>query len=194
MFGLFKKGQYGIARLGRGNFSLVEPEQIVLPADPLKIVIGNMYTDQELMEIAKGNVEIIRPVRTMRAQLILEQLGETCLINIDGLRRGQGQSLSSESSYHPGQKAPINGMTWKDEGNLFCTTQRIVLPSNQSTFIRLDRKIVTVQAFSDGIAIQRKGEDFATYFVGCYAHEAALVAAYVMAKIPALRPVEVIGN
>ena len=44
-----------------------------------------------------------------------------------------------------------------------------------------------VQAFIDGVAIQRKGEDFATYFVGCYAHEAALVAAYVMAKLPALQ-------
>jgi hypothetical protein len=54
----------------------------------------------------------------------------------------------------------------------------------------MDRKIVAVQAYIDGLAIQRKREAFATYFAGCYAHEAALVAAYVMAKVPALRPVE----
>jgi hypothetical protein len=79
-------------------------------------------------------------------------------------------------------------MEWKDEGNLFCTDRRLVLPSNQFTFIRLDRKIATVQAFTDGLAVQRKEENFATYFVGCYAHEAALVVAYMLAKIPALRP------
>lgn len=193
MFGLFRKGQCGIVTLGRGKFSLVEPEleKISLPADPLKIVIGNMYTDQELAEIAQGKVEVIRPVRTMRAQLILDQLNEACFINVDGLRRGYGPSLPAESDYWPRQKVPQAGMEWKDEGNLFCTTHRLVLPSNQFTFIRLDRKITAVQAFSDGVAVQRKGEDFAIYFVGCYPHEAALIAAYAMAKIPVLRPAEI---
>lgn len=192
MFGLFRKGQFGIVTLSRGTFSLVEPEleKIILSADPLKIVIGNMYTDQELAEIAQGKVEVIRPVRTMRAQLILDQLNEACFINVDSLRRGHGQPLPAESDYWPRQKAPQAGMEWKDEGNLFCTTHRIVLPSNQFTFIRLDRKITAVQAFSDGVAVQRKGEDFAIYFVGCYPHEAALIAAYAMAKIPVLRPSE----
>jgi hypothetical protein len=47
--------------------------------------------------------------------------------------------------------------------------------------------LVGVQAFTDGLAVQRQEEDYATYFVGCYPHEAALVAAYVMAKLPALQ-------
>lgn len=188
VFGLFKKGQFGIVSLGQGQYSLVEPEQVSLPAEPLKIVIGNIYTDQALAEIAQGQVERIRPVQTMRAELILEQLNEACFIQVDGLRRGQGQPLPDRSDYRPNQHATQAGMEWKDEGNLFCTSQRLVMPSNKSTFIRLDRKITAVQAFRDGVAIQRKGEEFATYFVGCYSHEAALIAAYVMAKIPALRP------
>lgn len=194
MLGLFKKGQFGIVSLGRGSYTLVEPirHKIVLPADPLKIVIGNIYTDQTLAEIAAGNIEAIRPVKTVLAQIILEQLKEVCLINVNGLRRGQGQPLSGHSLYYPTQKAPRQGMEWHDEGNLFCTNQRIVLPSDQFTFIRLDRKLTIVQAFTDGVAVQRKGEAFATYFVGCYPHEAALVAAYVMARIPALRPAETV--
>jgi hypothetical protein len=70
---------------------------------------------------------------------------------------------------------------------LFCTNQRLVFPSDSFTFIRMDRKLVGIQAYNDGVAIQRKGEDYAIYFIGCYAHEAALVAAYVMAKLPALQ-------
>jgi hypothetical protein len=188
--GLFKKGQFEIASLGRGDYSLVQAElgKIALPAEPLKIVIGNIYTDQELAEIANGSVSLITPVKTIRAQLILEQLGEVCFIHVEGLHRGEGQPLAGASSYQPSQKAPQQGMEWKDEGNLFCTDRRLVLPSNQFTFIRLDRKIATVQAFTDGLAVQRKEENFATYFVGCYAHEAALVVAYMLAKIPALRP------
>jgi hypothetical protein len=193
IFGIFKKGRFGLTALGQGDYSLVEPEldKIVLRADPLKVVISNIYTDQALAEIAGGNVELITPVKTILAQIILEQLNEQCFINVNGVRRGHGQPLSGESNYRPDQKAPSRGMVWQDAGNLFCTTHRLVLPSDQFTFIRLDRKVVAVQAFSDGVAIQRKDEAYATYFAGCYAHEAALVAAYVMARVPALRPVAV---
>ena len=165
-----------------------------LTADPLKIVIGNIYEDKQLAEIAAGNIEAINPVRTILAQIILEQLNEECFINVAGLRRGHGKPLSEESWYQPSQKASQQGMEWQDEGNLFCTTNRLVLPSDRFTFIRLDRKVTAVQAYTDGVAIQRKGEEFATYFIGCYPHEAALVAAYVMAKIPKLRPVELVKS
>ncbi|MDH3675562.1 MAG: hypothetical protein OES12_08710, partial [Anaerolineae bacterium] len=121
---------------------------------------------------------------------ILEQLNEVCLINVNGLRRGHGRPLAEESWYQPRRKIGHDEVEWLDEGNVFCTNQRIVMPSDRFTFIRMDRKIVAVQAYVDGIAIQRKREAFATYFAGSYAHEAALVAAYVMAKVPALRPVE----
>lgn len=190
VLGLFKKGRYAITELPEGNFELVTPElnNIVLKPDALKIVIGNIYTDEQLAEVCNGNVDIIAPVKTVLAQIILEQLNEVCYINVSGLRRAHGEPLSGESDYWPQSKVPRDGMKWQDEGNLFCTNQRIVLPSNQFTFIRLDRKIVGVQAYKDGFAVQRKNETFATYFVGCYAHEAALVAAYAMAKVPALRP------
>jgi hypothetical protein len=190
VLGLFKKGTYGIAQLPEGRYSLVKPElkQISLRPEPLQVVIGNIYTDQQLAEIATGSIDIVRPVRTIKAQIILEQLKEVCHLNVNGLQRGYGQPLNGHSSYLPSQRVPREGMQWQDEGNLFCTNQRIVFPSNQFTFIRLDRKMINVQAFFDGVAVQRSGEEFATYFEGCFPHEAALVAAYIMAKVPLVRP------
>jgi hypothetical protein len=123
----------------------------------------------------------------MLAQVILEQLNEECFLQVNHLRRGHGVALAEGGHYWPEQPTSREGMTWQDRGNLFSTNQRLVFPSNTFTFIRLDRKLVGIQAFSDGVAVQRKGEDFATYFVGCYAHEAALVTAYVMGKLPALQ-------
>ncbi|GAB4452520.1 MAG: hypothetical protein Kow0031_34950 [Anaerolineae bacterium] len=190
VLGLFNKGKYGVVSLGEGDFGLASASvrDVVLPPDPLKIVIGNIYTDSQLAEIAGGDVQAIRPVRTVLAQIILEQLREECFVNVTGLRRAFGPPLPESSHYQPQEKVPLHGLQWLDEGNLFCTTQRLVLPSNQFTFIRLGRKISAVQAFTNGVAIQQKNEEQATYFVGCYPHEAALVAAYVMAKVPLLRP------
>ena len=138
--------------------------------------------------IASGSLETLRPVRTVLAQVILEQLNEVCHLQVNGLRRGHGKTLAEGGQYQPQQSTPREGLTWQDQGNLFCTNQRLVFPSDSFTFIRMDRKLVGIQAFTDGVAVQRKGDDYATYFVGCYAHEAALVAAYVMGKLPALQP------
>jgi hypothetical protein len=189
LLGLFKKGRYAVAEWSEGDFSLAKRSLagVALPPDPLKVVLGNVYTDSQLAAIAQGSVELIRPVRTMLAQVILEQLNEDCFLQVNGLRRGYGASLVEGGHYLPERSAPREGMTWHDRGNLFCTNQRLVFPSDTFTFIRLDRKLVGVQAFTDGVAVQRKGENFATYFVGCYVHEAALVAAYVMARLPALQ-------
>jgi hypothetical protein len=140
-----------------------------------------------LAAIAQGSLEILRPVQTVLAQVILEQLNEVCHLQVNGLRRGHGKPLAEGGQYQPQQAVPREGLTWQDQGNLFCTNQRLVFPSSSFTFIRMDRKLVGMQAFSDGVAVQRKGEDYATYFVGCYAHEAALVAAYVLGKLPALQ-------
>ena len=191
VLGLFKKNHFSVTDLGPGKFTLAQAglTNKRLPLDKLKIVLTNIYSDDQLAQIAAGNFEVIRPVRTILAQIILEQLNEACFINVNGLRRAHGIPLNDESRYLPIQKTPRNGLKWQDEGNLFCTVQRLVMPSNQFTFIRLDRKIAAVQAFTDGVAIQRKSEEFATYFVGCYPHEAALVAAYSMGKIPKLRAV-----
>jgi hypothetical protein len=189
LLGLFKKGHLAVTGFGQGDYSLAQQslKEAALPPDALKITLGNVYTDPQLAAIAGGDLEILRPVRTVLAQVILEQLNEVCHLQVNGLRRGHGHPLAEGGRYHPEQPVPREGMAWQDRGNLFCTNQRLVFPSNSFTFIRMDRKLVGLQAFTDGVAVQRKGEDYATYFVGCYAHEAALVAAYVLAKLPALQ-------
>ena len=190
VLGLFKKGQYGVEMLGHQTYGLADNalKDVSLASDPLKVAIGNVYTDQQLADIAAGDIDVIKPVQTILAQIILEQLREECFVNVNGVRRGRGKPLEGDSSYWPSNPVSESELTWLDEGNLFCTTNRLVLPSNQFTFIRLGRKISAVQAFTNGVAIQLKGDEFSTHFVGCYAHEAALVAAYVMGKVPLLRP------
>lgn len=186
----FNKGRYSVTDFGAGNYTLARQSlsPVALRPDPLKIAIGNVYPDEALAEIAAGDLTRLRPVRTVLAQIILEQLNEECFLQVTELRRGHGRPLADdEAAYLPAASVPRSGMAWQDEGNLFCTTHRLVFPSDRFTFIRLDRKIVGVKAFTDGVAVQRKGEDFATYFVGCYPHEAALVAAYVLAKAPKLQ-------
>lgn len=189
LLGLFKKDHLEVVSLGQGDFSLAEQSlaNLSLPPDRLKVVIGNVYSDKQLAQIAGGALEVIRPVRTVLAQIILEQLKETCYLQVNGLRRAHGQPLPEGGDYRPQGPAPRQGLEWQDQGNLFGTDKHLVLPSDSFTFIRLDRKLGGVQAFSDGVAVQRTGEDFATYFVGCYPHEAALAAAFVLGKQPALR-------
>jgi hypothetical protein len=188
VLGLFNKGRFGVAAFPAGNYALAQQSLngIALKADPLKVVLGNVYTNEQLARVAGGSIDDIRPVRTMLAQIILEQLKETCFLQVNGLRRGHGEQLNEGGSYLPARAVPRQGMAWQDEGNLFCTDQRLVFPSNKFTFIRLGRKLMGVQAFTNGIAVQLKGDEFATYFVGCLPHEAALAAAYVMAKVPPL--------
>lgn len=190
LLGLFKKGNFAVADFGEGDYTLARRslKDITLPPDALKITLGNVYTDPQLAAIAAGSLDLLRPVRTVLAQVILEQLNEVCHLQVNGLRRGHGQPLPEGGHYQPLQPVPREGMAWQDQGNLFCTNQRLVFPSDSFTFIRMDRKLTGLQAFTDGIGIQRKGEAYATYFVGCYPHEAALVAAYVLAKLPALQP------
>ena len=192
ILGLFNKNKFSVVDFGEGDYSLAieAVKGVALSPDSLKIVLGNAYTNAQLAEIAGGNIKVIRPVRTVLAQIILEQLREECFVNVNRIQRGFGPSLTEESAYLPREKVPLQSIKWQDEGNLFCTTQRLVLPSNQFTFIRLGRKVSAVKAFTDGVAVQLKSEDHATYFAGCYAHEAALVAAYVMAKVPVLRPAQ----
>ena len=189
ILGLFKKDHYIVTDFGPENYALAQQglTKTALRPDALKVAIGNVYPDEQIKAIAHGSLDLIRPVQTILAEIILEQLNETCFLHVMGLRRGQGQPLTDECGYRPTQPAPRQGMDWKDEGNLFCTTHRLVFPSNRFTFIRIDRKIVAVQTFTNGVAVQRKGETFATYFIDCYPHEAALVAAYIIAKVPALQ-------
>ncbi|MDX1521908.1 MAG: hypothetical protein R3264_09800 [Anaerolineae bacterium] len=189
VLGLFKKGKYSVTALGNDHYPLATESlaNARLAPDALKVALGNVYRDDQLADLAAGNLEVLRPVRTILAEIILEQLREACFIHVLQLRRGHGPPLTDTCSYLPTAAVPRQGMDWQDEGNLFGTTNRLVLPSDRFTHIRLDRKLVAVQAFTDGVAIQRKGEEYATYFVDCFPHEAALVAAYVIGKVPALQ-------
>jgi ribosomal protein S27AE len=189
VLGLFRKGRFGVSQLGQGDYSLARSglKKIALSPDSLKVVIGNVYTDRQLAAIAGGALDVIRPVKTVLAEIILEQLNETTYLQVNGLRRGYGAPIAIGGHFQPVEAAPRQGLDWQDVGNLFGATRRLVFPSNTFTFIRLDRRVVGVRAFTNGVAVQRKGEDFATYFAGCYPHEAALVAAFTMAKLPALR-------
>ncbi|MEW5959046.1 MAG: hypothetical protein AB1801_15040 [Chloroflexota bacterium] len=189
VWGLFHKNHFGVIELGAGEYSLAWPglKNVSLAPEALKVVIGNVYTDEQLAQIAGGNLEVIRPVRTVLAQIILEQLKETCYLQVNGLRRAVGRPLPEGGSYLPAGRTPRIDLAWQDRGNLFGTSKHLVLPSDRFTFVRLDRKLAGVQAFSDGLAVQRQGEEFATYFVGCRPHEAALVAAFVMGMAAAAR-------
>ena len=189
LLGILKKNQFGIESLGQGDYSLAEQglDKISLPPDQLKVVIGNIYDDRQLAEIAGGALELVRPVRTVLAEIILEQLKETCYIQVNGIRRAHGQSLPETGAYRPEQRVPRQELEWQDQGNLFVTSKHLVLPSDSFTFIRLDRKLAGVRAFLDGVAVQRQGEDYATYFIDCPPHEATLVAAFVMGKLPVFR-------
>lgn len=188
ILGIFKKGRYGVTSLGAENYPLAEHiiNGAALPPESLKVLVGNIYTNAELAELAAGNLDIIRPVRTVLAQIILEQLREDCYLQVVGLRQGVGQSLAPGGRYWPKEPAPRQNLEWQNRGNLFGTTKHLVLPAQTFTFVRLDRKLEAVQAFTDGVAVQRKGEETATYFVGCQPHEAALLAAFVMGKVPRL--------
>ena len=189
VLGFFRKGHYGVAGLAQDDYLLAAPAltNISLPAAKLKVTLGSVYPDAALARIAAGEIDAIRPVRTVLAQIILEQLKETCYIQVQGLRLNIGPALTGNSSYRPNSFVPRQNLEWQGQGNLFGTARHLVLPGDTFTFIRFDRKLSGVQAFVDGVAVQRHGEKHATYFVGCYPHEAALIAAFVMGQTPALR-------
>lgn len=186
---LFKTGKFEVITLGQPDFFVAEQSLLGVPLtkDRLKIALNNVYTNKQLSALAMGDLTVLRPVQTVLAGIILEQLREECLAQIQGVRRAFGPPLTGDHQYQPQTEIPETDLDWQDEGNLFCTTNRLVMPSNKFTFIRLGRKIATVKAFRNGIGIQLKKDERATYFVGCYAHEAAVVTAYAMGKLPQKR-------
>lgn len=180
------RGKYQIDTLGDESYHLAEQalKGVPMSRDRLKISLSNVYSDETLAQLSAGNTESLRPVQTILAEIILEQLRETCFLEVRGIRRGHGPIIEGQHSYHPHENSPQNGIEWQDEGNLFATTNRLVMPSNKFTFIRLGRSISVVKAFNNGVGIQLKKNDYATYFVGCQAHEAAAFAAYAIGKLP----------
>ena len=153
----------------------------------MRLFREHVYSDETLDKFAKGDYEaLVKPSSTL-ASILLEQLRETCYMEVNGFKRALGPTLEVGANFIPQGIAPTTGMDWQDEGNLFLTNARLIFPSNTFTFLRMDRKLIGVRTYENGIALQRKGEDHAMYFVGCKAYQAALIGAYIQGKVPALR-------
>ena len=190
-----RPARYVVEAIGP-DFSLARPGivgHVFSPAE-LKNFHENVYSDQTLADFAAGRYEGLNMPASALAQVLVEQLRETCYIQINHLCRAHGPTLTGGGSRFPQGKAPTSGLTWQDQGNLFLTDIRLVFPSDSFTFIRLDRKLVGLKTYQDGLALQRKGEDFATYFVGCGAHQASLAAAYIQGRLPTLRQEEAVPS
>ncbi len=184
-FFFVNKGKYQATTLGDTRFGLAEASILNVPMsrDALRISLSNVYSDEVVQNVAAGDTSLLRPVQTVLAEIILEQLRENCFLEVRGIRRAHGPVIEGESRYQPAESISTQGLTWQDEGNLFATTNRLVMPSNKFTFIRFGRSVAIVQAFRNGIGVQQKKTDYATYFVGCQPHEAAIVAAYAIGKL-----------
>ncbi len=182
------ENRYLVQSMG-DDFSLVREGMIghTFSLAELEYFRESVYADHDLADFAEGNYDALNMPGSALAQILLEQLRETCYIQINALRRAHGPVLAGGGDRFPKGKAPTAGLIWQDKGNLFFTNIRLVFPSDTFTFIRLDRRLVGVRAFENALAIQRKGEDFATYFVGLRPHQAVLTAAYILGKAPQLR-------
>ncbi len=153
-----------------------------------------VYSDDQLAAFAAGNFEDFVMPASLLARILLEQLHETCYLEMARLRHGVGPALEAEGNRIPQGRIAAGRVTWQDKGNLFLTNARLVFPSDTFTFIRLDRKLTGLQTFENGIALQRKGEDFAVYFSGCRPYEAALMGAYIQGRVPGLRAVNAVES
>jgi hypothetical protein len=184
-----KQKYYVVKDIGE-SFSVARDGLVgqVFTLPELKVLPESLYSDQVLARFAEGDFEALNTPSSTLAQILLEQLRETCAIQINQMRRARGPILTGKNSCLPEGKVPSGGLQWQDRGNLFLTNIRLVFPSNTFTFVRLDRKITGLKTYEDGLALQRRGEEFATYFAGCRSYQAALAAAYIVGKVPHLRP------
>jgi hypothetical protein len=191
LFGFLGKGRYAISNLS-DDYQIARQglRGRLFAAAEFEVLAPHIYTDSELATFAQGDFKVLREPAGALASIIFEQLRERCLIQINGLRRAMGPLLEPGADHQPLDKVSRPGLRWQDKGNLFATEQRLVFPSDTFTFIRMDRKLVGVKAYRDAVAIQRRGEQQATYFVGCTAFQSALIAAYVVGKLPHLQPAE----
>ena len=182
------KDKYIVESIGRGyNIARSGIVGQVIPLTELKNFGESVYTDQQLTAFAAGILDELRPPSSTLTQILLEQLRETVYVQTHNMRRAHGPAIDAGGNFIPKGHAPAAELNWQDKGNLFLTNARLVFPSDSFTFIRMDRKLIGLKTFENGFAVQRKGEDFATYFVGCRAHQAALNGAYITGRVPALR-------
>jgi hypothetical protein len=110
------------------------------------------------------------------------QTHETCYLQINGLTRAEGPPLP-DGARQIDKPANRRDLERLDQGNLFISDQRLIFPSSTHTTIRIDRKLTGLCSYADAVALQRKGEDKATYFLGFESRDALLVAAYLRGQL-----------
>ncbi len=185
--GLLPHNRFTFRAIG-ADYGNVETELLGRPftAAELHNIAGTCYTDADLKAIAAGDLERVHPPTTTIAKLIFGHTHEKCYVQVNNLTRAEGPTLPNgvdSVNGPPDQRA----LTVLDRGNLFISNQRLVFPSDTHTTIHLDRKLTGVRSFTDAFAVQRKGEEKATYFLGCESRHARLIAAYLQGLLDHLR-------
>jgi hypothetical protein len=170
------------------SYRNAEPDLIDRPFTDAKLarLAGTCYTDADLAAIAAGDLSRIRLPQSTVAQVLFPQSPETCHLLVNGLLRAQGPALPNgvDGVHGPVDRRVLNVL---DQGNLFISDQRLIFPSDSHTTIRIDRKLTGIRTFTDALAVQRKGEEKATYFLGCASRDATLVSAYLQGRLDHLR-------
>jgi len=149
-------------------------------------LVGSCYTDEDLVAIAAGDLTRVRLPRSTVANIMFPQTHETCYIQVNHLARAEGTVLP-EGVSRMDSPADRSALRILDQGNLFISDQRLIFPSSTHTSIRLDRKLSGARAFRDALAVQRKGEEVATYFLGLPSRYTALIVAYLQGRLDHLR-------
>ena len=165
-----------------------EPDLTARPFSKTELIelAGSCYSDSDLEAIAAGDTSRLRPPSSIVAQVMFPHSRETCYVQINGLIRAQGPLLPDGASRvdRPANRRDLNKL---DRGNLFISDQRMVFPSSTHTTVRIDRKLTGICAFADAVAVQRKSEDRAMYFLGLESRKALLVMAYLQGQLDHLR-------
>jgi hypothetical protein len=181
--GLFPTNRFVYQTIG-DDYSTARSDLLGRPLtlNDLKVITSTCYTDSDLKTIAEGEPAPIHLPNSTVASLIFEHTGETCYVQLNGLTRAQGPTLPNGTGIVD-RSVEKNTLTTLDRGNLYLSNQRVVFPSDTHTIIRLDRKLTGVRALTNAFAVQRKGEDYATYFVGCQSRQAVLVEAFLRGQL-----------
>jgi hypothetical protein len=185
--GVWPRNQFVFRAIGP-DYRNAESELLARPFARAELagLTGSCYTDADLEAIAAGDLSRLRPPSSTVAQVMFPQTHETCHVQINGLARAEGPSLPGGVNKVAGP-ADRRVLTMLDQGNLFISDQRLIFPSNTHTTIRIDRKLTGVRTFANAVAVQRKGENKATYFLGFESRSALLVTAYLQGRLDHLR-------
>ncbi len=185
--GMWPRDRFFFRTVGT-DYRNAEPDLIARSFTRAELVglAGSCYPDADLAAIAAGDLSRIRPPGTIVAHVIFPQSRETCYVQVNGLTRAEGPSLPDGATRIYGS-ADQHALKILDQGNLFISDQRLIFPSNTHTIIRIDRKLTGTCAFTNAVAVQRKGENKATYFLGLESRHALLVTAYLVGRLDHLR-------